>query len=62
MLAMQGGVSIGSLLTGLSINVVGVREALLINGLLAVLAQIVVSREWLRAPIPNLTATGKPAA
>ncbi|HUA51083.1 MAG TPA: hypothetical protein VMB81_02905, partial [Candidatus Sulfotelmatobacter sp.] len=50
MLAMRGGLSIGSLLTGLSVSLLGVREALLINGLLAVAAQLAIGRRWLRAP------------
>ena len=61
MLAMRGSVSVGSLSTGLSVNLLGVREALLINGLLAILAQMVVGAEWLRTPMPRLPATGKPA-
>lgn len=54
MLALRGGVSVGSLLTGLSVNLLGVRHALLINGILAVAAQIVVGREWLRSPPPKV--------
>jgi MFS family permease len=50
MLAMRGGMSIGSLMTGLSVHLLGVRQALLINGILAVFAQLVVGREWLRSP------------
>jgi len=52
MLAVRGGVSVGSLLTGLSVHLLGVRHALFINGALAVVAQIVVGREWLRTPLP----------
>ncbi len=44
MLAMRGGVSVGSLLTGLSINALGVREALLINGVLAIAGQLTIGR------------------
>lgn len=47
MLAMRGGVSVGSLLTGLAVNLIGVRHALLIDGVLAMLGQIVVGRAWL---------------
>lgn len=53
MLAMRGGLSIGSLLTGISISLLGVSQALLINGAVAVMAQIVVGREWLRSPLPQ---------
>jgi MFS family permease len=52
MLAVRGGVSVGSLLTGVSISLLGVREAFLINGLLALTAQIAVGRAWMRAPLP----------
>lgn len=50
MLAMRGGASLGSLLTGLSVSLLGAREALLINGLLAVVAQVAVGRRWIAAP------------
>lgn len=53
MLAMRGGLSIGSLLTGVSVSLLGVSHALLINGVLAVLAQVVVGRKWLRSPHPK---------
>lgn len=39
MLAMRGGLSLGALLMGLSIKLLGVRHALALNGALAVLAQ-----------------------
>jgi hypothetical protein len=53
MLAMRGGLALGSLLTGLSASLVGVRYALLINGLLAVLAQAVIGWQWLRLVPPE---------
>jgi predicted MFS family arabinose efflux permease len=53
MLALRGGVSAGSLLTGLSVHLLGVRHALLINGILAAAAQIAVGREWFRSPVPE---------
>jgi MFS family permease len=56
MLAMRGGTSIGSLATGLSVHLLGVRQALLINGILAVFAQILVGREWLRSSLPKARA------
>lgn len=52
MLSMRGGLSIGSLLTGVTVTVLGVNHALLINGVLAVIAQIVIGREWMRAKPP----------
>ncbi|HUK07419.1 MAG TPA: MFS transporter [Stellaceae bacterium] len=53
MLAVRGGLSIGSLLTGLSAHLLGVRQALLVNGLLAVAAQITIGYGWRRAPLPQ---------
>jgi len=53
MLALRGGVSIGSLLTGMSVHMLGVQQALLINGILAVVSQIIVGREWMRSPPPR---------
>jgi hypothetical protein len=47
MLVILGGLSLGSLLTGLSAQVVGVRQALMINGVLTVGAQVVCARLWL---------------
>ncbi|MDE2290299.1 MAG: MFS transporter [Burkholderiales bacterium] len=49
MLAMRGGVSLGGLLTGISVGWLGVREALLVNGLLAVVAHLAIGRVWRRA-------------
>jgi predicted MFS family arabinose efflux permease len=49
MLAMRGGLSLGSLLTGVSVHVLGVREALLINGALALAAQLAIGHRWLRS-------------
>lgn len=53
MLAMRRGISVGSLLTGISVSLLGVGHALLINGAFAVLAHIVIGREWLRSPLPK---------
>lgn len=50
MLASRGGMALGALVTGLSVTVFGVRHALLINGALAVVAQVQIGRSWLRAP------------
>jgi predicted MFS family arabinose efflux permease len=53
MLAMRGGLSVGSLLTGVLVSIVGVRYALLFNGLLAAVAHIIVGREWIRCRLPK---------
>jgi MFS family permease len=47
MLAMRGGLALGSLATGISAHLFGIREALLINGLLALLAQLWIRRGWI---------------
>ena len=49
MFAMRGGLSIGSLLTGISVSLLGITHALWLNGALAVAAQLVVGRKWLRS-------------
>jgi len=48
-LAMRGGLSIGSLLTGLLVTGFGLRQALLTNGILAIVAQCAVLRLWLKS-------------
>lgn len=48
MLAMRGGLAIGSLITGVSVGLLGIREAMLINGLLAVVAHLALGRVWSR--------------
>ncbi|HEX7546800.1 MAG TPA: MFS transporter [Gemmatimonadaceae bacterium] len=55
MLAIRGGMSVGALFTGLTVTALGVRNALLINGLLAVVLQAAIGRSWLRERLP---ATG----
>jgi hypothetical protein len=45
MLALRGGVSIGSFVTGITVGLVGVREALLLNGGLAVIGQLIVLQQ-----------------
>jgi len=52
MLAMRGGIAIGGLFTGVTVSLLGVREALLLNGVLALAAQFAVRRTWLRAGTP----------
>ena len=44
MLAMRGGLALGSVLTGFSVHLLGIRPALLLNGLLAIAAQFIISR------------------
>jgi hypothetical protein len=56
MLAIRGGASLGSLLTGVTVTWIGVRHALLVNGLLAVAAQAALGAVWLRAPLPSRSA------
>jgi MFS family permease len=55
MLAMRGGISLGALITGATVGLLGVQRALLLNGLLAVALQVAVARVWFRAPLPNPT-------
>jgi MFS family permease len=52
LLAMRGGMSLGALMTGATIGLLGVQPALLLNGLVAVLVQLAVARMWFRAPVP----------
>jgi predicted MFS family arabinose efflux permease len=52
MLAMRGGLSIGGLITGVVVTFIGVRHALLINGCLAAIFSLLVTRRWLRVPLP----------
>jgi len=49
MLAMRGGLAMGSLITGASVAWLGVRGALLANGLLAILLQLITRRVWARS-------------
>lgn len=53
MLASRGGTALGALATGVSVGIFGIRSALLINGILAVLAQIQIGRMWRRAADPG---------
>ena len=46
MVSMRGGLAAGSLVTGLVVSRLGVREALLINGVLAIAAQGYLARAW----------------
>ena len=51
MLAMRGGTAIGGLMGGALVSGLGVRRALCITGVLAVLAQLTLARRWQRAPL-----------
>ncbi len=53
MLAMRGGLSIGSLLTGISVSLLGIAHALIINGVLAMMALLVVGRSWIHIASPE---------
>ena len=48
MLVSRGGMAIGSLGTGAQVHWRGVREAFLTCGILAIAAQLVIGRAWLR--------------
>jgi predicted MFS family arabinose efflux permease len=54
MLAVRGGISLGALLTGALVSALGVQHALLLNGLVALVAQAVVARIWWRASVPEV--------
>jgi MFS family permease len=49
MLAMRGGLALGSLWTGVMVHVLTVRGALLLNGALAVAVHLLIGRRWLQA-------------
>ncbi|MFZ5441567.1 MAG: MFS transporter [Myxococcota bacterium] len=51
MLAMRGGMSTGSLVTGVTVEAMGVRQALLVNGALAVVLHLSLGRKWRAAPL-----------
>jgi hypothetical protein len=46
---------LGGLLTGASISLLGVRHALLLNGALAIGAQLLIGRKWTRPEIGHAT-------
>ncbi|MEA3395363.1 MAG: MFS transporter [Pseudomonadota bacterium] len=51
MLAMRGGMALGSLVTGASVHLLGVQHALLLNGVIALLAHLALGRVWLKVPL-----------
>jgi predicted MFS family arabinose efflux permease len=59
MLAMRGGISIGSLLTGVFIGRVGARHALLADGVVGMLAQAALALVALRASGPAETSRAR---
>ena len=58
MLAMRGGISIGSLITGVSVSLLDVHQAILIDGILAVLVQVLIGWRWLKNNGRNRNITG----
>ena len=56
MLALRGGISLGALITGASVSLLGVQHALLMNGSLAITVQVACAWNWLRAPLPAQTS------
>ena len=52
MLAIRGGMALGSIATGISVSLLGIRTGLAIDGVLAVLARAVIGRIWLRCELP----------
>jgi MFS family permease len=58
MLAARGGMSLGGLLTGVTVTWLGVREALMVNGVLAMLAVAVLAVSWMGAERPVDTLAG----
>jgi predicted MFS family arabinose efflux permease len=57
MLALRGGISLGALLTGAAVSLLGVQHALLLNGAMALVVQAAVGWTWLRSPHPDESAT-----
>lgn len=54
MLAMRGGISLGALVTGAAVGTLGVRHALLLDGVAAIVIEAAIGWMWLRAPMPDL--------
>jgi MFS family permease len=51
MLAMRGGMALGNLVTGATAHLLGVQQALLLNGVIALLAQLALGRAWVKVPL-----------
>jgi MFS family permease len=58
MLAMRGGMSLGGLVTGVTVSVLGAPYALLANGVLAMMAVVLIAQPWLRSAAPRAELTG----
>ncbi len=56
MLAMRGGISLGGLLTGVAIALFGVRQTLMADGLIALVLQVAIGWQWVRAPAAKAPA------
>lgn len=52
LLAMRGGLSLGALITGATVGLLGVRTALLVDGVLALGLQVLLSWRWSRPALP----------
>jgi MFS family permease len=52
MLSIRGGMSMGALLTGISVSAIGIRQAFLLNGVMAIVAQLLVMRGCARPRSP----------
>ena len=57
MLAMRGGASLGSLMTGVTVSLLGVREALALNGVAAIALQLLILHRYRTLP-PALAKAG----
>jgi len=53
MLAMRGGIAVGSLFTGATVSLLGVQPALFLNGIAAVAVHAALARTWFRAPLAD---------
>lgn len=58
MLAMRGGISLGALLTGAAVGLIGVRQALLLDGVAAIVIVAAIAWMWLRADAVRVLPTG----
>lgn len=56
MLAIRGGMALGSITTGVSVSLLGIRAALAIDGAVAIVAHLVIGRFWLRCELPSIDA------
>ncbi len=60
MLAIRSGMALGSLVTGATVHVLGVRAALAINGGVAVGVQLEFARRWQRTKLPTTSRESGP--